>query len=105
MTGPQGVGSRGSSLRRLAERYKWVGQLSWRGDRLEVQRAEDRTMFRSLRTVATAAAVTAVATLALLAMPAPASSSTGPTIDSFTPTSATVGTTITIDGSGLSGAT
>ena len=62
-------------------------------------------MFRSLRTVAiVAAAVTAAASMGC-AVTAGASPSPLPGITSFSPTSATVGSPLTITGSDLSGAT
>jgi hypothetical protein len=63
-------------------------------------------MFRSLRTVAiVGAAVLAAVSVGLAVIPAAASPAPTPTISSFSPTSAPVGTLITIEGSNLSGAT
>jgi len=62
-------------------------------------------MFHSLRTVAIiGAAVTAAATVAFVAVPGAGAFSPAPTITSFTPTSAPVGATVTINGSNLTGA-
>ncbi len=63
-------------------------------------------MFRSLRTVAVCgAAVTATVMTAVVAVPTTAYPSPLPTITSVTPSAAAVGRVVTIDGSGLSGAT
>ncbi len=63
-------------------------------------------MHRSFRTVAfVGAALTATVTAAVVAVPATAYPSPIPTISSFTPAAATVGSVVTIDGTGLSGAT
>jgi hypothetical protein len=63
-------------------------------------------MFRALRTVAAlGAALTVVGTVALTDPPAAAALSPGPSITSFTPPAATVGTVVTISGSGFTDAT
>jgi IPT/TIG domain len=62
-------------------------------------------MFRSIRTVAViGAALTAAATMGFVVVPAGATTPT-PVITSFTPSSATVGSVVTITGTNLSGAT
>jgi hypothetical protein len=63
-------------------------------------------MFRTLRTVAAiGAAVTVVATTAFVAVPGAGADVPEPSISSFTPPAAVVGAQVTINGSGLSGAT
>jgi hypothetical protein len=62
-------------------------------------------MSRSLRTLGVVGAALTMAVLVDVAVPVATASVPVPTISSFTPTSATVGTVVTIDGSGLAGAT
>ena len=76
-----------------------------RGDRLEGPAGGGPEMSRGFRGVATVSAAVTTAVALLIAMPAAAGSPVSPSISSFGPAAGSVGSTVTIDGSGFSSAT